>query len=204
MRRTSILALTLLVAAPALGQGIAPGEPTVDASGGSSSTLSLDDDTLSLTTSGAAGVDASSLNMQTDASAGMGASDDQGLSITGSNGISMTVFNLDPDGNGIISEDEGEAARVFAASSVNASGECDGLIMSPSNAEQIAAVNMAAHISLALVCADPNGLSSAQRAAIAANSALMDRLASSGYGLGDVAGIVLDANGRGTLYLSAS
>jgi hypothetical protein len=30
----------------------------------------------------------------------------------------------------------------------------------------------------------------------------MNKLANAGYGLGDIAGIALDAEGRGTLYLS--
>ena len=126
------------------------------------------------------------------------------LSISGANGVELEVLDLDPDGNGLVTDAEREAAQAFAASSVNSSGECDGLIVSASSAEQIAAVNSASHISLSMVCADPKGLNSVQRAAIAANSALMDRLAAAGYGLGDVAGIVLDTEGRGTLYLSAS
>lgn len=167
MRRTSILALALLAAAPAMGQGL-------------------------------------STPMETDGATTGSVTDSNQLSISASNGMQLTVLNLDPDGNGLISEEEREAAQAFAASSVNSSGECDGLIVSASNAEQIAAVDAASKIALSMVCADPKGLTSAQRAAIAANSSLMDRLAASGYGLGDVAGIVIDANGRGTIYLTAS
>ena len=184
MRRSSIIALALLAAAPAMGQGM----------------TATDDSSLSIEASVHSSVGVSALDDTTTGSI----DGSERLSISAANGTELSVLNLDPDGNGLISDEEREAAQRFAASSVNNSGECDGLIVSASNAEQIAAVSAATHIALSMVCADPKGLTSAQRAAIAANSALMDRLATAGYGLGDVAGIVLDADGRGTLYLSAS
>jgi len=180
MRRTSILALALLAAAPAMGQGLS---------------LNADDGSTMLQSSG-------QLDSDFTSTGSVGESD--GLSITASNGTQLTVLDLDPDGNGIISEEERQAALSFASSSVNGSGECEALIVSNSNAGQIAAIDAPSKIALSMVCADPKGLSSAQRAAIAANSALMDRLAATGYGLSDVAGIVVDEQGRGTLYLSAS
>jgi hypothetical protein len=122
------------------------------------------------------------------------------LSVEGVNGASLSAFVLDPDGNGIVDDAEETEARQFAVTA----GECEGLIVSSSNAEQIMAITETASITLTLVCADPDGLPPDQRAAIAGNSALMNKLANAGYGLGDVAGVELDASGSGTLYLSTN
>lgn len=122
------------------------------------------------------------------------------LEISGADGKLIPAFTLDPDGNGLIDDAESDAARQFAARR----GSCDGLIVSTSSPEQIIAVEQAQAISLMLVCANPDGLESEKRAAIAANPTLMDRLANAGFGLGDVAGIVLDGEGRGTLYIAVS
>jgi hypothetical protein len=210
MRRSSILALALLAAAPAMGQGLSitgdNGSPAVETSGDSSSTLSVLGDAVSVTLGGAGDADlyTNSGRLETDGTIAGSINGTDLFSISGANGVQLPALDLDPDGNGIISDKESQTAQRFAASSVNGSGACDGLIVSASTAEQIAAVDAASQISLSMVCADPQGLSSAQRAAIAANTALMDRLSTAGYGLGDVAGIVLDVEGRGTLYLTAS
>jgi hypothetical protein len=210
MRRTLILALALFSTAPVMGQGLSltndSGSPAIEGSGDSSTTISGLGDSVSVTLGGegSTGVYTNSGSVQTDGTIGASIGDTELFSVGGSSGTQLPVFNLDPDGNGLISENERVAAQAFAAGAVNGSGECDGLIVTASSAEQIAAVDAGSQISLSMVCADPSGLTSAQRAAIAANSALMDRLAAAGYGLGDVAGIVLDAEGRGTLYLSAS
>src|SRR6218665_3106871 len=103
MRRSSIIALALLAAAPAMGQGMLPGDdnsPGIVASTDSSARLSGFDGAVT------------------------GSIDGSGrLAISGANGTELPVLNLDPDGNGLISEDERQAAQAFATSSVNTSGE---------------------------------------------------------------------------------
>lgn len=123
-----------------------------------------------------------------------------GSSVAGAGGAQISAMMLDPDGNGIVDDAEADDARRFGATA----DDCDGLIVANSSVEQIMAITESAAISLTLVCADPDGLPPDQRAAIAGNSALMNKLATAGYGLGEVAGIELDAQGRGTLYLSSS
>ena len=118
--------------------------------------------------------------------------------IEGSNGVSIPVFAVDPDGNGIIDDAEDEAARRFTATS----GECDGTIATTESPEAITAMDETAPVSLMLACADPDGLGPGLRAAIAANSGLMDTLDNSGVGLSNVAGIELDEMGGATLYLA--
>jgi hypothetical protein len=174
MLRTSVLTLALLAAGPAVAQETSFGN----------------DNTAATESSG----DGPEMNLRTPSA----------LTIVASNGVALPVLDLDPDGNGVISVEEAEQARAFAANTLSTTGECEAVIVSPGSAEEIAAIEAASHIALAMVCADREGLTSAQRAAIAANSALMNRLSTAGYSLGDVAGLVLDADGRGTLYLSAS
>jgi hypothetical protein len=122
-----------------------------------------------------------------------------GFAVAGAGGAHIPAFDLDPDGNGIVDETEQTGARRFAA----AATDCGGLIVSGSSVDQIMAVTESSSIALTLVCADPDSLPPGQRAAIAGNPALMNKLANAGYGLGDVAGIELDAAGRGRLYLSS-
>ena len=66
----------------------------------------------------------------------------------------------------------------------------------------MAAIMASSRVALVLVCADPSGLGQELRAAIAANSALMDRLGRAGYGLANVAGLELTPDGWGTLYVA--
>jgi len=118
--------------------------------------------------------------------------------LTSPTGAVIPALDLDPDGNGSIDADEREAVRRFSVEH----RQCDGVILSTSSPEQIAAIMASSRVALVLVCADPSGLGQELRAAIAANSALMDRLGRAGYGLANVAGLELTPDGWGTLYVA--
>lgn len=208
MRPLSLVALFVALSAPAfaqpLGLGAPEAAPAAESAGSSSSGVTLLGDSVSVGIGGSGALDADTGPGQVegqgrlDLSVGESAVTLQSPAVE-IGGTTRPVLALDPDGNGRIDPAERRAAREFARTQ---SGPCEGLIVSTSSPEQIIAVDSA--VALALVCARPDGLEPAQRAAIAGNPALMSRLVEAGYGLADVAGIVLDVQGRGTLYLTAS
>ena len=82
MRRSSIIALALLAAAPAMGQGM----------------TATDDSSLSIEASVDSSVGVSALDDTTTGSI----DGSERLSISAANGTELSVLNLDPDGNGLI------------------------------------------------------------------------------------------------------
>lgn len=194
------------VAAQSLGVSEQGGAPAVTAEGRSSTELDVLAESLSLgveadgslsargagqapSGEGSLGVEAGSVDLSVQQRA---------FELTGPGGALIPALDIDPDGNGSIDADERDAVRRFSVDQ----RDCDGVILSSSSPEQIAAIAASTGIALVLVCADPSGLDPELRAAIAANSALMDRLGQAGYGLANVAGLELSPDGRGTVYVA--
>lgn len=204
-----IAAILVLAASPAGAQSLdlSPdgGAPAVTAEGSSSTELDVLAEQLSL----GVGADGSLSAQGGDRLSGggeiaveAGAADvallQRAFEVSGSGGALIPALDIDPDGNGTIDADERDAVRRFSVDQ----RDCDGVILSSGSPDQIAAIAASTGIALVLVCADPSGLDQKLRAAIAANSALMDRLGRAGYGLANVAGLELSPDGRGTVYVA--
>lgn len=205
-----IAVLLTLAAGPVAGQSLGlseqGGAPAAQGQGSSCTELDVLADSLSLAvgTDGSLSAGGASGTLSGDGSVGAEAGDaelsleQRAFTITAPGGSVIPALDLDPDGNGTLDAGERDAARRFGVEQ----RDCDGVILSSSSPGQVAAVAAATGIALVLVCADPAGLDQDLRAAIAANSALMDRLGRAGYGLANVAGLELSPDGRGTVYVA--
>lgn len=210
LRFGSIAVILMLAASPAAAQSLGvteqDGAPAVEGQGSSDTGVGILSDNLSVGVGGdgalsaysSSGRAAGSGSAQLEAGPAQVGAEGAGFEIAGPDGAVIPALDMDPDGNGTIDANEREAVRRFSVDQ----RDCDGVILSASSPEQVAAIAASSRISLVLVCADPSGLDQALRAAIAANPALMDRLAGAGYGLADVAGLELMPDGRGTIFVA--